>query len=225
MNARLSSPLTASRRRRIPGIRTATCLALALVLVLGRFDSPPSPAQQPPMPGEGLVTSTQLLDANQMLIKDFSFPLAGAPDNKVLARLAALTETRNGAVADGVSLLLVRTQVDGPGQVAFSLDGDEKGGSLWDIEKFTQKDFGTTGEAKVETRVYPVGNKFYAFALYLSPPEFGDKFPATKQSRKFTVKVEYKPKDRPAPTGPPVIDLGGRDCAIELVRPPVVLVH
>ncbi len=217
--------LTVARQSPLPGSRANPEDAVT-AYIYGKGiqpDAKPRLANRA-VPQAGAFHKIELLDANAEFVRDFSFPLPGGPPAiNIQTRLAAMTETRQGAAADGVSLLLVRAEVDGQGRVAFSLEGPEKGGSLWDIASFAETDFQRPGNPTVETPVYPLGGKFYAFALYKPPIEFGP-FPPSQQSRKFTVKAEHKPAAG-APSQAGGVNLGPNDCPIVLVRPPVVLVH
>src|SRR5262249_53728542 len=137
----------------------------------------------------------------------------------------------DGAITDGVSLLVVRLRVGGPGQVSFRLEGDVKNGSLWDIRSFEYRDFIDPGKVSLDNiTTCNVSGQFYAFALYKPPAEFGDYSEARKR-RTVKIKADYDPKlddvragtqnSRDAVSNKPEV----RECSIVLARPPVVLVH
>ncbi len=117
--------------------------------------------------------------------------------------LLSATVTRKGAVADGVTLLLVRVQSDLP--VTFSLK--TTGGGLlvngWGY--LTRRDGSASGS---QVDVNPETEGHMAFALYHAPVDFP---PTTAGS--ITMSVEAR-----SATGVQVVPL-------LLMRPPVVLVH
>ncbi len=122
---------------------------------------------------------------------------------------------RSGASADGVTQVLLRTTVQGPGsvQVSFDFPGrfPEDGGF--------RAPGGSTDQASVELPAVQTSKGFQAFAIYRVPPEFnrpGDEGDEVLGERFFNFRIVYTPAG-----GSP------RETRVsfKLVRPPVVLIH
>jgi hypothetical protein len=125
------------------------------------------------------------------------------------AVLASGGHSRIGAAADGVARLLVRATTAGAGQVAFSLQGTGNLGSLRD--PFSGMDI-----SNMPVPTYAVGGAYKAFAVYQAPLDYAQSASDNTGGRTITLNAVFTP------------DAGGQATqtqTIEIVRPPVVLVH
>ena len=122
-------------------------------------------------------------------------------------------ETRKGAVADGVSLLILRSEVPSAGTAVFKLTGGESDGALYRIADGAPLAKGSS-EVKVSTFEDEDGGRkrHWALALYLPPKSFGQ----GTAERRVKVELTFASLARTESKG------GGE---IRLIRPPVVLVH
>ena len=120
--------------------------------------------------------------------------------------------SRLGAAADGVTRLLLRVELPGPGTVVFSLDGGSApmDGGL-DV-------VGGDGRfASVESPVNNTSNGFKAFAVYRVPEEFNRGSDDDAADRFVAVTAEYIPPGR--------ADGTRVQQSLKLVRPPLVMIH
>ena len=122
-------------------------------------------------------------------------------------------ETRKGAVADGVSLLILRSEVPSAGTSVFKLPGGEPDGSLYRIADGAPLG---KGNSEVKVSVFEeedAGRKrHWALALYLPPKSFGQ----GTVERRIKVEMTFTSLSRTESKG---------SGEIRLIRPPVVLVH
>jgi tetratricopeptide (TPR) repeat protein/pimeloyl-ACP methyl ester carboxylesterase len=138
------------------------------------------------------------------------FPIASVSDWQ-LKSFATGQPVVSRVAADGVTLLLLRTEVPEPGSVIFQLDG---GGSLYLL---TRDPFVAAGASSTQARsrsvAMPSGPRNYAFALYRPPPMVPE-----DGNCNFTIRGNFKPNVETAQV------ISG-EASGTLVRPPVVLVH
>jgi cysteine-rich repeat protein len=155
------------------------------------------------------VTSLELIDPNPELLE-------GSNVTQDTERLATGGTTREGAAADGVTQLLVRSAMPGKGMVRFTLDGST---STDDDGLIASVDGGSSGlEVEVPTVTTSVGEQ--AFVVYRVPSEFNPVSSGGEEAavdRTVTVAAHLTPDDG----GDPV----DTSADLRLVRPPVVLVH
>lgn len=138
------------------------------------------------------------------------FPIS-APSDAELKRFATGQPVVSKVAADGVSLLLVRTELPEAGSVALQVEG---AGTLYRI---TDDPFATAGVSSIQVKSRPValpaGKRDYAFARYRPPSMLID-----NKTSNFTIGATFKPSVETAPAG-------SGEVSGTLVRPPVVLVH
>ncbi|MBI3923170.1 MAG: alpha/beta fold hydrolase [Armatimonadetes bacterium] len=140
------------------------------------------------------------------------FPISSVSDVQ-LKSFATGQPVVSKVAADGVTLLLLRTEVPEAGSVTFELDGP---GSLYLL---TRDPFVAAGGSSTQARSrlvdlhLPSGPRNYAFALYRPPPMLpGD------GNWNFAIRANFKPNVETAKV------ISG-EASGTLVRPPVVLVH
>lgn len=166
--------------------------------------------------GDGILDSAVLLDglsASSLEVVDVIPDLfRGGSFVTDPGELAVRGEARQGAAADGVTRVLARARVNGPGDVTFSLDGgtapqdggfDQVGGN------------GRNGSVTVSAVQTSAG--YEAFALYRTPDEFNRGGDTNARDRTVTFLSRF------VPTG------GGSAVesrfTFKLVRPPLVFLH
>lgn len=169
--------------------------------------------------GDGVLDSTVVLDnihfsslevvnPNPTLIH----PFLGTVVTDV-ARLVGTTGIPpvQGVAADGVTQVLVRAKLLGPGQMVFSLGGGTSptSGGLGAVGS-------TTRASTVTVDTVLVNGAHYAFALYTSPPDFDNGGASQAASRLLTLSGEFRPASGAFVT---------TDVVLTIVRPPLVLVH
>ena len=135
-----------------------------------------------------VVTSLEAVDPNPDL-------LSGDEVTTDVDRLATGGEPVEGAAADGVTRVLLRTTVPGSGQVEFSLDGASapEDGGLSAVG-------GTDRQDSVLVPVEETSEGFQAFAVYLVPEEFNRGSDAGLSERPLQLKSRFIPDDGD-PTG------------------------
>lgn len=163
--------------------------------------------------GEEALTLA-VLDANPKFLAELELPL----DGESLAKLvpAALEGVaRQGAAADGVSLLLLRAEFDAAGTAEFLLKGEKSSGRLALPTDLTA--------AATAVATVPAGEgKHLALAVFVPPSEFGEERAGDgvfARPVEFTVKFWRGDARGRAP--PDAMHQG----VIQIVRPPVVLIH
>lgn len=167
--------------------------------------------------GDGILDSAVLLDnlAIGMLEVLDSLPdfVDGGGVISDPARLATKPgQPREGAAADGVTRVLLRATVPGPGSVTFSLQDGEapEDGGLAPV--------GGNGRAtSVNVPVVATSVGYRAFAFYRSPDEFNRGGDQNLSERPVTFKTVFQPSG----SGSAVETLR----PFKIVRPPVVFVH
>jgi probable HAF family extracellular repeat protein len=130
------------------------------------------------------------------------------------ASAAAIEGTVSGVACDGVSRLVVRWPVPGPGAVDFELL-DELGGEQVGLIGA----FGTIPSAAfvTEVEVQEINGRHVAFATYAPPIDFSrSSADESLASRTVTLKATFRPLSGP------IVE---REDPIVLVRPPVALIH
>lgn len=151
-----------------------------------------------------VVSSLEALDPNPGL-------LSGDEVTTDVNRLATGGEPVEGAAADGVTRVLLRTTVPGTGMVEFSLvdaSAPEDGGL---------SEVGDTD--RLDTLLVPVeetSEGFQAFAVYLVPEEFNRGGDEGEADRPLGFKARFLPD-----SGEPV----EAELPFRLVRPPVMFIH
>ncbi|WP_232107168.1 alpha/beta fold hydrolase [Gimesia alba] len=145
---------------------------------------------------------------------------------------------RKGAVADGVSLMLLRAEAKKPGKVVFQIPGEYAGrldqldGSQFRLQETNSGSAGDLSRVEVETVEFE--GKHYAFALYAPPADFskisaGKKSYSTIQIGERTTRMEF----RSIPVEVSMQEINAsttsqptkKEFPLILARPPVVLVH
>ena len=164
----------------------------------------------------------QLYDGNPSYFGNFDFTdleAAGSLSQRqewirtASKKAAAAREIRTGAVTDGLSLLVLRSEVPGLGQAVVSLKSSENPGGLYRLS-----DGPVTGEghASVTVGAYEDRSsepkKFWIIALYRPPKTFGK----GKGERTAGIEIAFTSASE-------TISKGTGE--IRLVPPPVVLVH
>lgn len=130
------------------------------------------------------------------------------------AVLLAANKQVRGVVADGVTQLLLRTRLPGPGQVEYELLG---GAAPADGT------IATLNEGRVASRVTMTAQEtapgeFHAFAAYTAPVGFNRGGDGALATRTVTVRARFTPTDLTQPALEDVHQL-------TIHRPPVVFVH
>lgn len=167
--------------------------------------------------GDGILDSAVVLDNLSVgllelldVVPDF---LAGGGVTTDTSSLASKPgRPREGAAADGVTRVLLRSTVSGPGHVTFSLEGGQapEDGGLAAVGSN-----GRAGSVTVPVVSTPAG--YRAFAVYRSPDEFNRGSDQALSERQLTFKTEFQP----AGGGSPVESRR----PFKIVRPPLVFVH
>lgn len=152
------------------------------------------------------IGSLEVLDA----VPDF---LSNGGVTTDTARLASTPgHPREGAAADGVTRVLLRGTVSGPGSVTFSLEGGQspEDGGLDSV--------GGNGRASsVTVPVVSTSAGYRAFAVYRSPDDFNRGSDQALSERPLKFKTVFQPNGG----GSPVESVR----PFKIVRPPLVFVH
>lgn len=131
-------------------------------------------------------------------------------DPSDLTRLATGGAPVHAAAADGVTEVVLRANVPGPGAADFAIvSGDANDGSLSSDDRAPV--WGMTAHADAVL----IGGKWYVFALYRSPPDFNRGGDDALDSRSAALTMDFTPS---------VGDSIHQDVAIDVIRPPVVVV-
>lgn len=151
------------------------------------------------------VSSLEIVDVVPDFFKSGSF--VTAPE-----ALATKGQHRQGAAADGVTRVIVRSRVSGPGNVVFSLEN----GSAPQDGGFDQVG-GSQRANSVTVAAVPTSAGYMAFAVYRTPAEFNRGTDAGAKDRLVTFKAAFTPS------------AGGSGTVtrlpFKLVRPPLVFIH
>lgn len=173
--------------------------------------------------GGGLV---KLIDANPLFTQGIPVPFDFGLAPERIHQLTVLNALRRGAVADGVSALLLVAQVPSQGKASFQLTDSPADGSLVKLPR--QNVTGWRGAAAAAAADLPVvelvrksdgAKQYFAFALYLPPRAFGAKYSDLNGlSRSVSLAFRFESNE-------PGVKPHAEQVPLELYRPPVVLVH
>lgn len=168
--------------------------------------------------GDGFLDSTvvidnmnfsaiEVIDPNPSLIHGFLGTVVIDP-----VQLATGGSHVQGVAADGVTQLLLRIKVPGPGQMKFSLidAASPADGGIGAVGSASRSNSVTVAVQQVTS-----GN-YYAFALYTSPEDFNTGSYAQQKSRSVKFAAQYLPTSGSGFQSENVINI---------VRPPVVVLH
>jgi alpha-tubulin suppressor-like RCC1 family protein len=187
--------------------------------------------------GDGIYDSAAIIDnlvyrfietvdpRPQLLTKE------GALKRNEPALLATQGRPVSSVAADGISWLLLRTEVSGPGRVNFAMTSDAfvplDGGlvDLADLGNANKDPMATPNlRSAVQAAVQPVPDdgsptpRYFAFAIYRGPDNFSRAAADyNKARREMGVAASFAPRNG-IPTDTVTLTL-------QIVRPPVVLVH
>ncbi|HYH96403.1 choice-of-anchor A family protein [Hyalangium sp.] len=168
--------------------------------------------------GDGILDSTVVLDNitfSSMEVLDPNPSLMDAFRGTVKTDPTALAlEGRNvqEVAADGVTQVLLRVNVPGPGEMRFSLLGAHApaDGGLSAVGRADRSDSITVNVQQAAP------GQYYAFALYMSPEDFDTGGDAEARSRNVRIETQYTPTSGAG---------FGDTYNVTIVRPPVVIVH
>lgn len=150
-----------------------------------------------------------LLDANPKFSKDG----VTRPEDRKPSDLIIAETKRIGTIADGVSQLILRLELDEDKPVTFALSGTDDG----------------TITPLLDGRTLRLWSKYYAFALYTPPDQFSPPLDAAASPDSPLAPPENRLGDiletRNVPVTVTIGDSGSGSGTLILARPPVVLVH
>ncbi len=156
------------------------------------------------------VSSLEVLDPNETMLEDGVESRGGGRVTTDEDVLATQGDPVRGIVADGVTRLVLRASVAGPGTVTFDSNGTapEDGG-------FAPFD---TGERlpSVTAPVFETAEGFFATCIYRAPDEFDRGSDGASVERQVRFRAAFQPE-----TG----NLVENHRDVVLLRPPLVLVH
>lgn len=146
----------------------------------------------------------------------FNEPQLVATDGAIIDDPALLVQAGQrvrGIAADGVTQILLRTRVPGPGVVEYSLVGGTSpaDGSVAPLN-------GAPGDLVAAATVEAAPGEFYAFATYTAPADFDRGTDGELASRTVELRAQFTPDD---PQESAFEDVQ----TLVIERPPVVLVH
>jgi pimeloyl-ACP methyl ester carboxylesterase len=157
-------------------------------------------------------SALEMLDPHSGLINTFSGEVFHTPD----ARLVSGGTPVRAAAADGVTEVLLRSNVPGPGTAVFSVtSGAATDGSL------SADDGPPVWGPTATTNAVLINDKWHVFALYRSPPDFNrsgdpaDPTDTTVDKRSAALSMVFTPT-----VGAPI----QQDATIDIARPPVIVV-
>lgn len=140
----------------------------------------------------------------------------GAAVTTDLDRLASGGKPVNGLAADGVTPVVLRSHVPGPGEVMFTITTNGTAEEVGTLQSIGGDETGTI--LSVPTTELSNG-QYTAFAILTAPLDFcRDPSDYSRTTRPISIQGEFTP----AAGGPPVL-VFSRD--IDLYRPPVMLLH
>ncbi|MBZ4394555.1 choice-of-anchor A family protein [Myxococcus sp. MISCRS1] len=158
------------------------------------------------------ISSLEKIDPNPILIDPLLRKVETNP-----GRLATLGTPASGVAADGVSVILLRARLPGPGTLRFKL-GDTHLPANGGLSLVGSSDAPTNVIDATAQQV--ATNQYYAFALYTAPEDFIRPGQETAdrllKKRAVTLSTLYTPAN-----GTPFPDTH----EIEVVRPPIVAIH
>ncbi|MBM7112069.1 choice-of-anchor A family protein [Archangium primigenium] len=173
--------------------------------------------------GDGLLDSTVVLDNFTLSVIEAVNPNPELIDVTTghtfsdVRRLVGKGKPVSEVAADGVSEILLRVEVPGPGLVEFSLPeiGGTQSGTLVDVGRTSPAD------TRVNVPATPVGAQYFAFAVYTSPEDFCNSPEgecAQKSRRDVNIVARYFDAE------PPTVMAFEGVLALSVIRPPVVIV-
>ncbi|MEM9460892.1 MAG: cellulose binding domain-containing protein [Myxococcota bacterium] len=151
-------------------------------------------------PPEPSSTEPQLVLADGSLVSDIE-----------LLRQAG--ERIRGVVADGVTQILLRTRLPGPGSVEYALEGGTfpQDGGVGALNA-------APGDTVIVNSIETAAGEYYAVAAYTAPVDFDRGTDGDLTTRPVNIRASYTPTD---PLDSPFQDVQ----ELTIHRPPVVLVH
>jgi subtilisin-like proprotein convertase family protein/pimeloyl-ACP methyl ester carboxylesterase len=173
--------------------------------------------------GDGILDSAVIIDNVQFSALEIVDPHSGQIDT-FLGQVFHTPDPRlvsggtpvRAAAADGVTEVLLRSNVPGPGTAVFSVtSGAASDGSL------SGDDGPPVWGPTATTDAVLINGKWYVFALYRSPPDFNrsgnpaDPTDTTVDKRSAPLSMVFTPT-----VGAPI----RQDAAIDIVRPPVIVI-
>lgn len=173
--------------------------------------------------GDGILDSAVILDNVQFSSLERVDPQGGmidtfrgqvirttSTDPSDLQHLATGGAAVHAAAADGVTEVVLRANVPGPGSADFAIvSGAASDGSL------SADDGPPVWGTTAHTNAVLIGGKWFVFALYRSPPDFNRGGDTEVDSRSAALTMDFTPS-----VGAAI----HQDVAIDLIRPPVVVV-
>jgi cysteine-rich repeat protein len=174
--------------------------------------------------GDGIFDSAVILDNVQFSVLEVVDPQRGtaimdtqgqvlrttSTNLSDLSRLAVGGAAVHAATADGITEVVLRANVPGPGAADFAIaSGDPSDGNL------STDDGPPVWGATAHANAVLIGGKWLAFALYRSPPDFNRGSDTAIDSRSAALTMDFTPA---------VGAVIHQDAAIDLIRPPVVIV-
>jgi Domain of unknown function (DUF5011) len=162
--------------------------------------------------GDGILDSAVLIDALQFsaietLDPNPQLPVVNGALTATSSDLATKGRAVRGAVADGETVVLLRTKVAEAGTVTFSILSGASDGELSKIDGVP-----VVGQS-VDVDTFELANEHYAVALYRAPADFNG--PAAQKERTISIAAGF-----PAGPGALVTQID-----FQLRRPPVVMAH
>ncbi|MCP3101098.1 choice-of-anchor A family protein [Myxococcus sp. K15C18031901] len=150
----------------------------------------------------------EVVDPNPTLLHHFLGTVL--TDTSLLVNSTSAVPHVRAVAADGVTQVLLRSKFAAAGRVTFSISGTSPAnggvGAVGTSER----------AATVAVNTVPFGGVHYAFALYTAPADFDSGGFSGVSSRPLTLSANYVPTTGTGFT---------TQVALDIVRPPVVLVH
>jgi hypothetical protein len=153
-----------------------------------------------------LAAAIDVVDPNPALLDPFTGEVIRPLDNSSVA----LGSPAHGAAADGVTELLLRSRVPGPGIATFALTSAQPTDGSLAVDAPSP-----TWKVSVATDAVQIGQVWYIFALYRSPAAFRPGGDAGATLRPIEVSVDWTPVSG---------DAFHEAISLDLVRPPVVII-
>jgi pimeloyl-ACP methyl ester carboxylesterase len=184
--------------------------ALCLVPLVLVFPTRSGRANEPDSREQGASAFTlSAVDGNPKFLEGVQWPVKPDGLSQTAPSLLNQRHVRKGVAADGVSLLIIRASCQRPGTATFSLAGGEPMGRLGML---CDPEAQPTGIPAIASN-----GRFAALCVYTPPDDFGERYAGEGAfSRPVEVRVDWKLGDGGSAAGA---------LRLEIVRPPVVLVH